>query len=587
MAKWFVSAKRADFEEIGKTFGISPVLARIIRNRDIIGNSSIDKYLHGSQKDYYAAGLMKDMDKAAGLLWEKIREGKSIRIIGDYDVDGICASCILKKGLTLCGATVDTVIPHRIKDGYGINEQLIRDASEEGIDTLITCDNGIAAASQFAYAASLGLTCVITDHHEVPYEWEGEEKRYILPQAAAVVDPKQEDCTYPNKNICGAGIAWKLVEKLWEQINAPTEAHQEILELAAVATVCDVMVLLDENRILVKEGLASMAKAANPGLAALFKVHDIDPTQVSAYHLGFVIGPCLNATGRLDTAKRALELLEASDPREVVWKASELKKLNESRKELTGQQLEAAIAIVEKEGWQHQPVILVYLPDCHESLAGIIAGRLKERYYRPVFVLTPSEEGVKGSGRSIEGYHMYEEMTRCKELFLRYGGHRLAAGLSIEADKIELLRQTLNQNCPLAIEDMEEKILIDVPMPLSRVTKDFLEELKLLEPFGMGNPKPLFGQKNLHFLSVKLMGKNRNMARFVAEDEEKNRFMLVLFSNWEGFKEDVEKKYGAKRAAAWIEGGQDEAIEMSITYYPSLNTFRGRQELQFIIQNWC
>lgn len=586
MAKWFVSAKRADFEEIGKAFGISPVLARIIRNRDIIGNEAIEKYLYGSKKDYYAADLMKDMDKAVGLLWEKIRAGKPIRIIGDYDVDGICSACILKKGLKLCGAVVDTVIPHRIKDGYGINEQLIRDAAEEGIDTLITCDNGIAARQQLTCAASLGLTCIITDHHEVPYELKEGKKQYILPQAAAVVDPKQENCTYPNKNICGAGIAWKLVERLWEQISVPTKAHREILELAAVATVCDVMILLDENRILVKEGLASMAEAANPGLAALLKVHDIDPKQVSAYHLGFTIGPCLNATGRLDTAKRALELLECKDQREAIWKAAELKKLNESRKEMTQQQLDKAIAIVEKEGWQKQSVILVYLPDCHESLAGIIAGRLKERYYRPVFVLTPSEEGVKGSGRSIEGYHMYEEMTRCKELFLKYGGHRLAAGLSLEEDKIELLRQTLNQNCRLSDEEMEEKILIDVPMPLSFVTKGFLEELKLLEPFGMGNPKPLFGQKNLHFLSVKLMGKSRNMARFTVEDGENNRFMLVLFKDWEQFREDIEKKYGKTKVISWIEQGQDEVIIMDITYYPSLNTFRGRQTLQYILQNW-
>ncbi|MDD7027320.1 MAG: single-stranded-DNA-specific exonuclease RecJ [Lachnospiraceae bacterium] len=586
MAKWFVSARKADFEKIGKTFGISPVLARIIRNREIIGDENIEKYLHGNAGDFYSPALMKDMDRAAELLWEKIRKEKRIRVIGDYDVDGICSTCILKKGLEACGARVDTVIPHRIKDGYGINEQLIKDACEEGIDTLITCDNGIAAREQLAYAASLGITCIVTDHHEVPYESEGENRRYLLPQAAAIVNPKQEDCPYPNKNICGAGIAWKLVIQLWESLSLPQTAYREILELAAVATVCDVMVLLDENRILVKEGLNSMAEAANPGLEALFKVHDIQPEELSAYHLGFVVGPCLNATGRLDTAKRALELLECKDKREAIWMASELKKLNESRKEMTEEGVKEALRLVEQEGWQNQSVIVVYLPDCHESLAGIIAGRLKERYYKPVFVLTPAEDCIKGSGRSIEGYHMYEEMSRCKELFLKFGGHKLAAGLSILPKNIELLRRTLNENCNLTDEDMEEKILIDVPMPLSYVTLGFLDELKLLEPFGMGNPKPVFAQKNIRFLSLQLMGKNRNMARFSVEDEAKNRFCLVLFRGWEQFQKDVEKKYGKDRLQALMENQKGEEIVMNIIYYPSLNTFRGRRQLQFILQNW-
>ena len=587
MAKWFVSAKKADFDGIGRRFKISPVVARIIRNREIIGEEAIEKYLHGSSKDFYDGSLMKDMDKAVEILRRKIEEGKSIRIIGDYDVDGICSTCILKKGLAALGAQADTVIPHRIRDGYGINEQLIREAAEEGVDTLITCDNGIAAREQLALAKAMGLTCIVTDHHEVPYEQKGENREYLLPEAEAIVDPKQEGCAYPNKNICGAGIAWKLIEKLWEKsgLVIPEEKHREILELAAVATVCDVMVLLDENRILVKEGLASMADAANPGLKALFKVHDIHPAEATAYHLGFVIGPCLNATGRLDTAARALELLSCREEREAVWQAAELKQLNESRKEMTRQQLEKAITLVETSSWKNQSVLVVYLPDCHESLAGIIAGRLKERYYRPVFVLTASEEGVKGSGRSIEGYHMYEEMTRCKELLMKYGGHRLAAGLSLEADKVELFRKTLNENCTLTDEDMEEKILIDVPMPLSYVTYGFLEELKLLEPFGMGNTKPVFGQKNLRFLSVRKMGKNQDMARFTVEDEEKRRFLLLLFRGWEQFAEDLEKKYGREKAGDFLEKGEGD-IRMDIIYYPSVNVFRGRRELQFILQNW-
>lgn len=586
MANWYVSAKRADFDDIGKNFGISPVLARIIRNRDIIGEEEIRKYLHGGPDDYYDACLMKDMEKAVSLLWEKIRQKKRIRVIGDYDVDGICAACILKKGLKLCGAQVDSVIPHRIKDGYGINEQLIRDAVDEEIDTLITCDNGIAAREQIAFAADMGLTCIITDHHEVPYEMEGEEKQFIVPPADAVIDPKQPHCNYPNKNICGAAVAWKLIEKMWEGMAVDDQSRREILELAATATVCDVMVLLDENRILVKEGLKSMQNAANIGIRSLLKVHDINTSQLTAHHLGFIIGPCLNATGRLDTAKRALELLEEENEREAILKADELKKLNESRKEMTERGVEEAIRLVEEKGWERHPVLVVYLPDCHESLAGIIAGRLKEKYYRPTFVLTRSEDCVKGSGRSIEGYHMHEEMSRYKELFIRFGGHKLAAGFSIAEDKVDVLRDTLNQNCTLTTKDLEEKILIDVPLPLNRVTHGFLEELKLLEPFGMGNQKPVFAQKNLRFLSATLMGQNRNMARFLVEDEEKNRFLMVLFRGWEAFKDDIQKKYGEDGLKALFEGSNRTSILLNVIYYPSVNSFRGRQEIQFILQNW-
>lgn len=586
MAKWFVSTKKADFNGIGEKYHISPVLARIIRNREITEEKEIEKYLHGTLEDIYDGSLLKDMDKAVDMIWKKIRDGKKIRVIGDYDVDGICASYILKRGLALCGAKADSVIPHRIKDGYGINEQLIQDAYEDGIDTIITCDNGIAAFSQIEYANSLGMTCIVTDHHEVPYEMAGEEKRYLLPPAKAVIDPKQADCPYPYKNICGAVVAWKLVLKLWESIPVSEEDKREILEFAGIATVCDVMELLDENRIIVKEALKSMSHSANVGLGALIRVHDLNPKTLSAYHMGFVLGPCFNATGRLDTAQKTLELLECKSEREAILIAARLKQLNESRKEMTEKGVDEAVLKIEEEGLDLDKVLVVFLPNCHESLAGIIAGRLRERYYKPVIVLTKAEECVKGSGRSIDSYSMYEELNKCKELFLKFGGHKLAAGMSLEEKNVEKLRKTLNKNCELTPEDMEEKIVIDVPMPLSYVTGAFLKELELLEPFGVGNPKPVFAQKELKFLSMRIMGKNRNMAKFSVEDENGKRFSLVLFRGLEKFLEDIGKKYGQEILELFESQNKNSGVKMSVIYYPSLNDYMGKQEIQFVIQNW-
>lgn len=586
MAKWFVAAKKADFNRIGEKFHISSVLARIIRNRDIVEDSDIEKYLHGTMEDIYAPELLKDMGKAVEIIREKIQSGKKIRVIGDYDVDGICATYILKKGLSLCGADVDTVIPHRMKDGYGINEQLIREAYEDGVDTIVTCDNGIAAYQQLEYAATVGMTCIVTDHHEVPYEMVGDVKRYILPPAAAIIDPKQEECSYPYKNICGGVVAWKVVNKLWENCQVTEEDRREILEFAGIATICDVMELLDENRIIVKEALKSMSHSANLGLKALIKVHDLNPANLSAYHIGFVIGPCFNATGRLDSAARTLELLECKNERESILMAAELKKLNESRKEMTEKGVEDAILKIEEEKLWEDRVMVVYLPECHESLAGIIAGRIREKYYKPVFILTKAEECIKGSGRSIESYSMYDELSKCKQLFLKFGGHKLAAGLSLEEKNIQILRKTLNENCTLTPEDLEEKIVIDVPMPLSYVSGDFLKELELLEPFGTGNPKPVFAQKDVKFLSIRIMGKNRNMAKFSVEDAQGNRFSMVLFRHLEKFLEDVEKKYGRETLDVFVNQNKNSGVTMSVIYYPSLNEYMGKKEIQYVIQNW-
>ena len=586
MAKWFLATKRAEFEKIGKKYGISPVLARIIRNRDIIEEADVERYLHGTLKDLYDGSLMKDMDRAVAIIREKIRDKKRIRIIGDYDVDGICSTYILKQGLSICGAKVDAVIPHRVKDGYGINESLIEEAFQEGVDTIVTCDNGIAASGPMAYAASLGMTCIVTDHHEIPYEMEGDRKHFCLPPAAAIVDPKQEDCPYPFKKICGAVVAWKLVLKLWEGYQVSETKQRELLEFAGIATVCDIMELLDENRILVKEALKSMADSANVGLRALIRVHDLNPEKLSAYHIGFVIGPCFNATGRLDSAEKTLELLECNNERKAIFLAAELKKMNESRKDMTEKAVEEAVKIVEEQEMWEDKIMVIYLPKCHESLAGIVAGRIKDKYSRPTIVLTDGEDCVKGSGRSIEAYSMYEELSKCKELFLKYGGHKLAAGLSLEEDNIDVLRKKLNENCVLTEEDMEEKIVIDVPMPLSYVTKDFLEQLELLEPFGMGNAKPVFAQKNLTFLSMQKMGKNKNMAKFSVADEDGKRFTLILFRDLEQFLETVEQKYGSRILQSFTENRAGGEVKMNVIYYPSINEFRGEQQLQFVMQHW-
>lgn len=586
MAKWFEIRKGADFNQIGNKYGISSVLARIIRNRDITEDTQIEKYLSGTLKDVYDGILLKDMDKAVSIIREKIRSGKKIRVIGDYDVDGICASYILKKGLGICKADVDTVIPHRMKDGYGINEQLITEAYEDKVDTIITCDNGIAAYSQIEYANSLGITCIVTDHHEVPYELSEGKKQFILPPAVAVIDPKQEECKYPYKNICGAVVAWKLVLKLWEGYPISENDRREILEFAGIATVCDVMELLDENRIIVKEALKSMKNSANLGLRSLIRIHDILAENLSAYHLGFVLGPCFNATGRLDSAVRTLELLECKNERESIFMAAELKKLNESRKEMTEQGVEDALHKIEEEKLEEDKVMVVYLPECHESLAGIIAGRIREKYYKPVFVLTKGEDCVKGSGRSIDSYSMYEEMSKCKELFLKFGGHKLAAGLSLEERNVELFRKVLNENCTLTGEDLEEKVSIDISLPFAYATQEFMEELKLLEPFGTGNPKPTFAQRNVRFLSMRIMGKAGDMARFSVEDEGGNRYSLVLFRNLDRFFKDVEAKYGRDALNAFVNQNKNSGIKMHIIYYPSINEYMGRREIQYVLQNW-
>ena len=569
MEKWFITMKKEDFNQIAEKYHISPILARLIRNRDIIGDEAVDFYLNGTIADLYDGMLMQDMDKAVEILSEKIREEKRIRVIGDYDIDGVNATYILQQGLSGLGADVDTDIPDRIKDGYGLNIDLIDRAIDDGIDTIITCDNGIAAADEIAYGKDNGLTIVVTDHHEVPYVEMNGEKEYILPRADAVVDPRRADDGYPFKGLCGAAVAYKLVEALYNVMRGDADDVDYLMENVAIATVGDVMDLTGENRVFVKQGLEMLRRTKNPGLKALIECTGIDPERLNAYHIGFVIGPCINASGRLDTAKRALELLNARTRRDAVMLAEDLKALNDSRKEMTERGVEEAVQMIESTSLKDDRVLVVYLPDCHESIAGIIAGRIREKYYRPTFVLTRAEEGVKGSGRSIETYDMFAQMCRCRALFTKFGGHKLAAGLSLKEENVERFRRTINELCDLSEEDLLEKVSIDMRLPFPYITEQLVNELELLEPFGKGNPKPLFAERNLRAISPRIFGKNRNVLKCRLQDQQGNQMEAVYFGDVEECLQAMERKQ-----------------VMSFTYYPTINEYMGRRTLQLTIVNY-
>lgn len=589
MEKWFVAAKKADFERWSERFHISPITARVIRNRDIVTEEEVEKYLYGGMEGLYDPMLLTDMDRAVEILREKIAAGKKIRVIGDYDVDGICSAHILTAGFRVLGAEADTVIPHRVRDGYGLNDRLIEEACAAGIDTIVTCDNGIAAAEQIACACRLGMTVIVTDHHEVPYVEEGGVRRELLPPAAAVVDPKRSGCKYPFPGICGGLVAYKLIQALYGSMPAQTgrmrEALEEFLQLAAVATVCDVMDLLDENRIVVREGLKRLRTSPCPGLRALMEVNGIEPAGLTAWHLGFVIGPCMNATGRLDTALRAFQLLGSVERRESLAAAGELKEMNDSRKRMTQEGVQEAERLVQEQGMDKDKVLVIFLPECHESLAGIIAGRIREKYGRPAFVLTRGEEGVKGSGRSVEAYPMYDAMVRCSEFFTKFGGHRMAGGLSMAERDIPALRRRLNADCSLTEEDFTDRIHIDVPLPFSQAERQLVRELELLEPFGTANPKPLFARKNVHFVSARRLGAKGNYARFTVTEDGSRYYEAVYFGDPEKFVRTVDGKYGPGAAARLFEGRCD--FLLSVTYHLGINSFRGKEEVQIVLQNFC
>lgn len=565
--QWRIQAKKADFEAIGAEFGISPVTARLIRNRNVIGRESINRYLNGEIEALYDPMLLPDMEKALLLLKQKIEEGKPIRIVGDYDIDGICSTYLLYRALCRAGARVDYEIPDRIKDGYGINTSIIQAAAEDGIDTILTCDNGISAIDQAKLAEDLGMTMIITDHHDIRQDESGND---LLPAALAIVNPKRRDSIYPYPEICGGMVAYKLVKGLYQLFSVPETEWEDLIEFAALATVGDVMKLQDENRIVVKEGLKHIARTQNIGLRKLMEKNNLNPARITAYHIGFVIGPCLNASGRLETAKLALSLLLSEDEGEADELAGKLKELNDIRKEMTAKNVELAADIVERE-YADDWVLVVFLPECHESLAGIVAGRLRERFYKPALVLTQGEESVKGSGRSIESYHMFEALVEAQDLLLKFGGHPMAAGLSLVKENIEAFRSRLNEAAhkKLTPEDFIEKIWIDVPLPLEYITEPLIKEVSLLEPFGQGNEKPQFAQRNLFIRSVRVAGKNRNVVMLSLVTE--SGFMME--ARWFGEGDKFMEEMGGCR-------------HIDVIYYPEINEYNGRRTMQIILREY-
>lgn len=584
MENWVVINKKADFNALSERFHISPVTARLIRNREVMTEEAFRQYLTGDIRHTNNPHLLKDVDRLCAILLEKIEAGKSIRIIGDYDIDGVMATYILYEGIGRVGGYVSTQIPNRMTDGYGLNAHLIDEAYEGGVDTIITCDNGIAAISEIAHAKKLGMTVLVTDHHEIPYEEVNGEKIYIKSEADAVVNPKQEECNYPFKGLCGAAVAWKVIQVLYELCGISVEESYDFLEFVAFATVGDVMDLVDENRILVKEGLKRIKTTKNPGMKALILQNKLEPTQISAYHFGFVLGPCINASGRLDTARISLQLFIEKDSQKAAMLARELVELNVQRKDMTAESVELARELVEKEH-KEDKVLVIYLPETHESLAGIIAGRIREMYHKPVFVLTNAEDGVKGSGRSIEEYSMYEELCKCKELFTKFGGHPMAAGLSLPKENLSVFREMINQKCTLTEADFIPKIKIDIAMPVGYPNVGLIRELELLEPFGKGNTKPLFADKDLKIKRASIVGKNQNVLRLTLETNYGETISAVYFGDVEGFLDYYRNKFGEAEVTAAF-SGKNNKILLQIVYYPEINMYNGMENVQVIIRNY-
>lgn len=583
MQQWVVTSKRADFKEIGRRFGIDQVTARIIRNRDVIGEDAIAQYLNGSLKDLADMHQMKDADLLVNILTQKIQNGNRIRIIGDYDIDGVMSSYILYRALLRCGADVDVAIPNRITDGYGLNLHLIEDAMESDVDTIITCDNGIAALEEIAYAKKHGMTVLVTDHHEIPYEEEGGQRRYQKSEADAIVNPHQKECAYPYKDLCGAGVAWNVVRILYEKMGVDEQEAFALLEFVAFATVGDVMPLTGENRILVREGLKRIHHTVNVGMKALIAQCGLMPEQMESYHFGFVLGPCINAAGRLDTAKRALALFQTENEGKASLLANELVVLNEERKQMTAAGVEEAKQLCEQAGYEKNPVLVLFLPDVHESIAGIIAGRIREYYGRPTFVLTRGEEGIKGSGRSVEGYSMYEEMCQCSKLFTKFGGHPMAAGLTLPEENIDEFREQMNAHCPFTVEQLQPKVHIDVPMPVDYVTNALVEEFCVLAPFGKGNPKPVFADRNLCISRMWTVGKNQNVLRLSLVSEHGSSVSGIYFGDIPAFEDYITEQFGAAELEK-AKHGRENSIRLSFVYYPKINRYRDSESLQFEIQ---
>jgi exonuclease RecJ (EC 3.1.-.-) len=584
--RWFIKNIKADYKYISKKYALSELVSRLIVNRNIISDEMIRSYINPDFDKFHEAREMKDLEKSVDILREKIKAQNKIRIVGDYDVDGVISIYILYSALKRCNANVDYEIPDRIKDGYGINMNIIKQAKEDGVDTILTCDNGISAIDQIKYAKELGITVIVTDHHDIPFvEKENNVREFISLSADAVVNPKQSECNYKFKQLCGAGVAFKLVEILYETFNIDKKECYKFIEFLAIATVCDVVDLVDENRIFVKKGLELINSTTNLGLQELIRECELTEKTLSVYHLGFIIGPCINASGRLDSAKRGLKLLLSDDEEEAVRLAKELVKLNEDRKDMTMNGVEAAVEIIEKSGMINDKVFVIYIPDIHESLAGIIAGRIKEKYNVPTLVITKAEHGVKGSGRSIEEYNMFEELIKCKDLLEKFGGHPMAAGFSLKEENIDEFRRRLNENTILKDEDLLRKVTIDSVLPLDAINYDVINDLERLEPFGKSNSKPLFAEKNINLLKATILGKNRNVLKLKLKTRMNKALDAIYFGDIEKFEEEVSSKYGNEELQK-LYNGEYNHVNLDLVFYPNVNEYNGNTTIQIVIQNY-
>ena len=580
--KWLLRNKKVDLKAMSEKYKISQLLCKLMVNRDIIDENIINSYINPVYKYLHSPKTMKDVVFAVDIIKRKIQENKKIRIIGDYDVDGIISVFILYTALKKCGANVDYEIPDRIKDGYGINENIVKVAYDEGVDTIITCDNGISAIDQIQYAKDLGLTVIVTDHHDVPFIEEDGVRTFLSSQADAIINPKQIECEYKFKSICGAGVAFKLMEALYEEIGMDKEECYKLIEFVAIATVCDVVDLIDENRIFVKNGLEMLNNSKNIGINALKKACGLEDKEITAYHLGFVIGPCLNASGRLDSAKKGLELLLMEDDEEAKNLAQEIVDLNDARKNMTKEGVDRAINIIDSTDINNDKILVVYIPDIHESLAGIVAGRVKEKYNKPTIILTKSEEGVKGSARSIEEYNMFEGLLACKELLDKFGGHPMAAGLSLQEDKVDELRKALNNKCELTDEDLTRKIMIDSSLPLEYLNLHLIEELNVLEPFGKGNSKPVFGVRDAKITKAMLLGKDKNVLKLKLLTNNNITIDAMIFNDLENFESKIIEKYGNEELDN-LYNKSNNNIPMDFTFYPSINEWNGNKSIQIVV----
>ena len=586
--RWRLYAKKADFAAISKAYGINQVTARIMRNRGVETKEEIESYLKGDLDYLSDPALMKDADKAASLLEAAIANNELIAISSDFDNDGIFCGLLLKEAIIELGGRAAIFTPNRVMEGYGVNSRIVEEANAKGASVLLTCDNGIAAFEAIEEAKKLGMTVIVTDHHEVPFEEHDGKKTYLLPKADAIVDPKQEDCAYPFKSLCGTGVAYQLMTLLFRRMKRTMSCQEIFLQYTAIATVADVMELVGENRILVRKGLSYLNHTNHIGLRALMEVCGITPEQVRAYHIGFILGPCFNAAGRLDTIVHALALLESKEYDQALALAGELWAMNEERKELTRVGTERAVELIEHATWKDERVYLVYIKDCHESVAGIIAGRLRERYYRPVLVFTDaSEEGqIKASGRSIDDYDMFTELSAFRSLFLRFGGHKMAAGLTMEKKNLETLRDGLNARCTLTQTQLMPLVMIDAAMPLGYISEEVIADLEKLEPFGRANEKPLFAQQHLSVLRLSRIGKNRNVVKMSVMGPEGIIMDALYFGDTDVFFDFLEEEYGRDNVAAALRGMRN-TIDIGVTYYPQINEFQGKRSLQIVIQNYC